>query len=406
MKEMGPTDIYPLLLFWKNTLHTRYKRFETMISGDNLREIISFGKTRDSNYEIQPAFCVFDIISDKYYKENFHRDIIAYMLDPIALHGYGQLGLKYFIKALNLIKKECACYNNYYNAQVIKEYPTNDGRIDTLILDDTSKHVIIIENKMNRAVDMPRQIPRYCAYLKNEGYLIDAAVYLPLDNYSMPDKNTWLDDDYIWEDRIIILPAYANEGTINLVDNWLLGMAETTISDDCKAIFRQYAYLVRNLSIKYMDKITFDKFYGYLQQEDNLETANSLSAMMADLPKYLAQRIYDIFSSRCRPFKKMSIYAERDAVFEPSYIDGVYCKMDVWCDTRNFSILIWTPDEEAFAEKYKMVNFKEFLQNKGISIFDDYHIDSQFKISKVIPITNCIEPIIDNILQCFQQIAE
>lgn len=406
MNEMEQIDIKPIFLFWKNVLHYRNKRFETMVSGNNLREIISFEKNSKTNYEIKPAFCVFDIISDKYYRENFHRDIIAYLLDPTALHGYGYLGIKYFIKVLNLIKNDSVDFINYNHAQVIKEYSTVDGRIDTLIFDDTTKHAIIIENKMNRAVDMPRQIPRYCAYIKKEGYYIDAIVYLPLDKYSMPDKNTWQNEDYTWEDRVLILPAYADKGFTNLVDHWLLPMAETTITDDCKVIFRQYAYLVRILSIKYMDKITFDKFYSYLQQDDNLETANSLSSMMADLPKYLAQRIYDIFSSRCKPFKKMAIYAERDAVFEPVYIDGVYCKMDVWCDTRNYTILIWTPEEEAFSKKFNNMNFKEFLNSKGIHLFDDYHIDCQSKISNVIPITIYIEPIIDEIIKCFQQVAE
>ena len=88
-------------------------------------------------------------MSDLYYRENFHSDIICEFLNPAGSHNEGTTFLFAFIDFINTsfptlpgISKK-----NYLNAKAEREYEN----IDILISDDVSKHCIIFENKINNA---------------------------------------------------------------------------------------------------------------------------------------------------------------------------------------------------------------------------------------------------------------
>src|SRR5574344_1626699 len=164
----------------------------------------------------QDRFNLFHVISDLYYRENFHSDMIAFFLDPNANHGYKHLMLYNFISVLNDIGYSID-KANYQDAVVIRE----EGRIDILIKSDSSKRAIIIENKINNAGDMPRQLPRYYDYII-VNYHIDAIVYLPLDRNKYPDTDSWTDVDKKHVFPILkIIPAYDNMHKINIAESWL-----------------------------------------------------------------------------------------------------------------------------------------------------------------------------------------
>lgn len=398
---------YPTIIrFWDQFRKSQEEAQHAMLAGDEFRTILEFAKKQKPKDDDDSRFCVFDIISDKYYREDFHSDILAFFLNPQEKHQYGGKGLYSFIEALNRYPKIKCSKENYHYAEVFREYVIPGGRVDILIKDDISRHVIVIENKINRAGDTPRQIPRYCEHLSEEGYIVDCAVYLPLDRFSSPDKSSWLTKDFQWEDLIVILPAYSESEYTNLVDHWLKIMAASDIPADCASIFRQYSTLVKKLSVKNMDNVAFNKFYDYLLQGNNLETANSLSSMMADLPMYLAQRIRDAFFSRCEPFRKVCTWEERFAVFEGCYIDGCFFKLDIGCDTMNFTIVFWTPFEDDFKSKFESLTIKEVVLSKGVHLFEDYTENGQFKISKEIPITCPIEPIVEAIMSELRKVAD
>ena len=100
----------------------------------------------------QDRFNLFHVISDLYYRENFHSDLIAFFLDPNANHGYKHLMLDSFIFLLNKIGCSIDVVN-YRDAIVVRE----EAKIDILIKSESNKRAIIIENKINNAGDMPRQ---------------------------------------------------------------------------------------------------------------------------------------------------------------------------------------------------------------------------------------------------------
>lgn len=205
------------------------------------------------------GFNVFLAISDVYYKENFHSDFMAMLLDPSSPHHEGALFLQGFVEMLNQKLKEDGknrtinvdSYGRY--TQVFRE----KGKIDILV--KGSKHLIIIENKIHNASDMDRQLPRYVEYVadKYSDCALDAIVYLPLSdkdkegNEKKPNESTWLpgDHDKIYE-KLLIIPAYTDTASsrINIVENWLTPCYEGCNDSDTKSVVKQYIELVKTLN--------------------------------------------------------------------------------------------------------------------------------------------------------------
>jgi len=296
----------------------------------------------------QDRFNLFHVISDLYYRENFHSDMIAFFLDPNANHGYRHLMLDNFIALLNSTGLVIES-SNYRDAIVVRE----EAKIDILIKSETNKRAIIIENKINNAGDMPRQLPRYYDYVVEQQCTIDAIVYLPLDYNKYPDMDDWTKEDKEHVKPLLkIIPAYDNMHRINFVDNLLLKSLLQIDNIDVVSSIRQYSDLIKTLNINNMDTIILEKFYNELQQADNLKTAQSIRNMLNDIPTYLAQRIKNKFDGVCHPFEKIWIYESRDAVFEHAEIDGIYIKMDIYCYEERYDVVFWSPAEDLQEETF------------------------------------------------------
>lgn len=285
-------------------------------------------------------FNIFKIISSLYYRENFHSDIIAFLLNPKESHHCGDIFLISFLFLLNKIGKN-VILSNYFDAEVIRE----EGRIDILIKSDSSKRVIVIENKINNAQDMPRQMPRYYDYLC-DNFTIDAIVYLPLAKTKTPDMGDWTEQDKNNVLPLLVtLPAY-DKNSINIVDNWLIPCLSKVDNIDIIATLRQYSSLIKHLNNNIMDSVILEKFYHSLLEGENLNSAKSIRNMLNEIPSYMALRIQEKFGGNCAPFSKIWIYKSADAVFEALNLDGYYLKMDIWCYEHGYDVLFWAPDNQ------------------------------------------------------------
>ena len=310
------------------------------------------------------GFNLFYLISDHYYRETFHSDIIAALLSPKEKHGGGNLYLNLFLDMIGVDK------SNYQDAKVHKEYGTNDGtlggRID-IFIEGENNHCVVVENKLNDAGDTYRQLPKYYQYLKKKKYIIDKFVYLPLNPYKTPDKSDWSDEERKnIDDKLIIIPAY-QEGRKNLIDNWLeIAEEETkTKNEDAKVIIKQYRTVLHNLTIDIMSTMTLDSFYCELLKDDNLETVLSIRKMLDDLPHYLASRILEKYSSKCNPFDHIWTWPQnqngKDAVFEGAVVNGIYLKIDIICDELGYDVWFNNPTqhfvpEQKFASLVESIN--------------------------------------------------
>lgn len=238
------------------------------------------------------GFNVFVLTSDKYYRENYHSDIIKAFLNPQENHGQGCLFLNALIDMLNKSYSDSVRINkNHYADAVAKR---EIGKLDISIFSEVSKHCIIIENKIYNAGDMPRQLPRYYDYMVAKGFIVDAIIYLPLQQTKHPDISDWTQDDKHHVLPILChLPAYTRDGTPNLVDNWIIPCSTITNDIDCHSILRQYASLIKSLNKNTMDKIIISKFYKMLLEGNNLDSALSIRSMLDDVPVVMAANLYD-----------------------------------------------------------------------------------------------------------------
>ena len=115
-------------------------------------------------------FNIFDIITDKWKKENFHSEILKFLLE-----NYEEF-FDNFLESIGVKDKK-----EYSNSEITNE----EARIDILI--KSEKKAIIVENKINWAKDMPEQLFRYyneCKYSK--GLEVDRIVYLSPNSSKEP----------------------------------------------------------------------------------------------------------------------------------------------------------------------------------------------------------------------------
>lgn len=334
----------------------------------NVKELCwEYNDSGDSQQESR--LNIFEIISERYYRENFHSDILKVFLDPEGSHNEGSVFLFAFIDFLNkeFSDKVCILKQNYTSAIVDREY----GNIDILIRSENTKHCIIIENKIYNAVDMDRQLPRYYDYMTELGYIIDAIVYLPLDIYKKPDQSTWdcskLDMQHVLP-LLCIVPAYQKKGE-NLVTGWIHPCILKAKQLDCVSILRQYGELLIRLNHNNMDNVILSKFYQSLKDEKNYENAISIKNMILELPIYMADRL-------CERFK----VGEGDYAvwkYKPNFcgiafkFPPLYYKIDIYTSEEGYKVYVFCQNDKTGGRELEWAEGMESLQSFTLTN-DDY----------------------------------
>ena len=365
---------------------------------DKIKELLSrlapIIKEREEKQgkRMETGFNLFYLISDHYYRETFHSDIIAALLSPKENHGGGNLYLNLFLDMIGVDK------SNYQDAEVHKEYGTNDGtlggRID-IFIEGENNHCVVVENKLNDAGDTYRQLPKYYHYLDNNKYNIDKFVYLPLNPYKTPDKSDWSDEERIFIDgKLKILPAFL-EGEPNLIDNWLEIAEKKTENEDARFIIKQYVTVLRNLTNSIMNAKSLKSFYNEMIEGDNLKTALSVRDMLNDLPEYMAKRIVDKYSSNYEPFEKVFLFStssQKAAVLHEAKVKEILISVDIYCSVQGYTIVFFNrqgniPEDEFQGIKNSLDSLKDF--KKRIKENNQYEFCLRFnEEDKVISFVN------------------
>lgn len=340
----------------------------------------------ENNEKLDDNMNVFKMFSKRYYYENFHSDILRFFLCPNEKHKEGPVFLFAFIDYLNTSFKKSIPKYNYESATVEREYGRREnGRIDLLIKSDATKHCIIIENKMNNAIDMKQQLPRYYDTMVGNGYTVDAIVYLPLDVNKKPDQSSWneVDKQHVLP-LLCVLPAYQKTG-ISLVEGWILPCIHKTRNIDCISILRQFAELIKQLRKDIMDEIILGKFYQTLKKENNFDTAQAVYYLINDLPSYMAKRLlnhYRMCDESKRDYEAWNWYKEPRHFGIIFHSQNVWYKVDVWSSISGYNIIVFGQDKTTgerkieWAERIKSldgfyVNKNGEYQKDGFSFYDE-----------------------------------
>lgn len=193
------------------------------------------------------GFNAFALVSDIYYRENFHSDIIAAILNPSSSHGEGKLFLRLFI---NYLIEVAARKGKVSIEEELRQLSLDDeivvrreeGRIDIKI--QAPVWTIIIENKINGANDQDRQLPKYVDKCGRDR--VKAIVYLTAANEKTPDMTGWLhgDDAKVMPKLLPIVGYSESKSIINLADGWLSPCELAAKGFITKSILSQYKELV------------------------------------------------------------------------------------------------------------------------------------------------------------------
>ena len=131
-------------------------------------------------------FNIFDIITDKWKKENFHSEILKFLLE-----NYEEF-FNNFLELINIKDKK-----EYSNAEITNE----EARIDILIKSENK--AIIVENKINWAPDQNEQLAKYYKKVKYEYKKeVEKIIYIVPSKDKNPDAQTFGEYEKEIKDRL------------------------------------------------------------------------------------------------------------------------------------------------------------------------------------------------------------
>ena len=356
-----------------------YASILEFVQNEHLRQICN--EYIEKKYTLhQDKLNVFTIASDLYYRENFHSDVICAFLDPSYNHNMGTAFLFAFINMLNEFFKDRVNIDreNYRDAVAQREA----NRIDILIQSESSKHCIIIENKMNNAGDMNRQIPRYYELKVNQGYTVDAIVYIPLDETKTPDQTSWTDEDKEnVNPHLLVLSAYSEKKSKNLVEGWILRCIPLSKNIDCVSILGQYADLIKKLNWNIKDSVMLEELYKELMKFENPQSVQALSDMLRKIPEHMADRLLNRYKDRLADFNKIWKYQANYFVLDFA-IEKYNLAIDVVADLTGYHIMVFlrNGDVKEFCEQYAIKMNNDFYfengryHNKSFSFYEEQKV--------------------------------
>lgn len=325
---------------------------------------------RDRDFD--PGLNIFTVISDLYRRENFHSDIIALLLDG-SRHCCGRKFLNFFLTYLQVqVNGKHIDVNVYQNVIIERER----SRIDICIKDPVSKKAIIIENKINNAPDMPRQIPGYIIELEKQQYTVEAVVYLVLSGTKQPGTFDWER-----EERLSILPrliqlAAFEEKPMDLYNGWLIKCEAIANDIDTLFLLRQYNRLIRSIGGKNMNRTLMESFMQQMLIGDNYQTATALKDMLDDLIFYRRDKIIERYKFISAPFAKVHLWNHYAVLND--YLEGEsHFSIDVIVNKDCYQVQLF---DRKFSPSSENVPNPAFLLIQSIGMTDEFSaVDQRFQ---------------------------
>lgn len=302
------------------------------------------------------GFNVFQIVSDTYYRENFHSYVLYNLMSP-KYHEEGKLFLHLFIDCLNDCETVHIDKKDFQNPIVERE----SDRVDVRIRDAISKKSIIIENKINDAADQYRQVPRYYEIEEEAGFDVVAVVYLTLIKGKQISTVDWTNSEKTTIlPKMVYLPAHDTSGA-NLISNWLEKCVEVSTHEDVPAILRQYRNILKQLSSHAMDTELLEEFYEKTLDEEKFKTALQIRDLLPELCKHRADKIMNMFKNSTSVFNSKNVFPH-ERIWRAKFEDGNHPELryiDIAC-LENRTEVIFVGFEGNTPE-----DFNKFLKEIG-----------------------------------------
>lgn len=310
-----------------------------------------------NNFEENYPFNIFELISDIYYRENFHSDIIAQLLR-------NEIILKNFLDFIGVDKSK---YENY-------EVEREESKIDILIR--TEKNCIIIENKLNWAGDMPEQLFRYYNECKNNKKLeVDKIVYLSPNSLKKPTEDSVKE---IPKELIKTIIGYDGENNdfYTMVLQKSLEEMNNKEPKEWRLLLEHYLKILRQTGETKMDKLTKEFYDKIVNDGKEYEKIELIATMYNDLTKTRINNLASTFSGE--NYNNECFY--RDFYSEKR---GLNYAIDIYANDYKYSYLQLFSREEGTATDDNPKSTKKWEQdNKDIEawlkkhkLFDGFYFD-------------------------------
>ena len=248
-----------------NEISNKYEEI-SKVSGDNFN-----------------VFRVIELTSDEV---RLHSKFLAELLNPKGSHGQGSKFLDLFIQQFDIKNVDSETSKVSVEESIGNKTPTTGGRIDILI-EDTNKHTIIIENKIY-ASDQENQLLRYYNYSR------DNIFYLNLDG-SDPSENSYQD---LEKDKHFKIISYEYD-----ILNWLENCKKESVSLPLlREGIAHYINLIKHLTGQ-SNNTTMDKeIIDLLATPQNIKTAikieNSIKGAKSKIQWNFWKQLREEFKSR------------------------------------------------------------------------------------------------------------
>ncbi len=303
------------------------------------------------------GFNAFSLVSDFYYRETFHSDIIWAILNPASPHGEGTLFLRLFVEFLageaeRTLKEPGAELNTdvpgLLRGLVINEstrVEREKGKIDIKIT--ASNGTIVIENKIYDAPDMPRQLPRYVDLCRGRNEKVVAVVYLTAAGEKEPDRSTYLPGDDEKVDPLLLRVAGYLKGRPNLVQGWVERCELAAKGFNTRSILDQYAELLRHQAGETMETSEI-KNVLFAMAENGIPYSELRNVVNNGMPQSLAAIVSDAFRCRTMVLKGANIAYKTVAYLDLLDVDlpdgrkgclaiDIHCEDLGWCGISFFN---------------------------------------------------------------------
>ena len=309
-----------------------------------------------NNFEENYPFNIFELISDIYYRENFHSDIIAQLLR-------NEIILKNFLDFIGVDKSK------YENCEVERE----ESKIDILI--KTEKNCVIVENKLNWAKDMPEQLFRYYGICKdNYGLEVDKIVYLSPNSWKQPEEQSIKE---IPKELIKTIIGYDGENNdfYTMVLQKSLEEMNNKEPKEWRLLLEHYLKILRQTGETKMDKLTKEFYDKIVNDGKEYEKIELIATMYNDLIKTRINNLASTFSGE--NYNNECFY--RDFYSEKR---GLNYAIDIYANDYKYSYLQLFSREENEVDNSPKSRKKWEQDNKDIEawlkkhkLFDGFYFD-------------------------------
>ena len=298
-------------------------------------------------------------------KELLHSEIIASFLNPKSEHNCGTFFLFNFFDKIGIQKDE---YNEESNFNIDIEFGIeNLRRIDILITWENKKtnekKAIIIENKLNDAIDQKNQIKDYFTAISSQNFNVLKIVYIPRNQkkYAPPEK---LDED-ISKLICVIYPKVLIE--------WM-GILPNI--EDAKESCISYSNLLKYMNMKnenienahtLLKKLSNDELKSIVTLYNIIKTSEWNLAVLSEIVIILKEKNDKI------------IFNEKENRYIEIYYEGYKFWIELYFYFEDKVFKLWIADDthESFTNvEINNLGFKHDVMSKGFHYFKNVNMHS------------------------------